>query len=340
MSRRKFIAVLGGAAVVAGNVPMFVLAQQVLARAPDETPRVVLVTIGEESDPAVRSPLVAFEQGMQTAGWSAGVNMRLDYRWLGANNVAQRATDAAAEIVALKPTVVVAAGAAVARAMQQATSTIPIVFAVVSDPIAQGLVSNLAHPGGNITGFSLFETGMGGKWLDLLKKMLPHTMRVAVMFNPIISPVNELFQRSVEEAARSFNVEVTRAPVHDNAEIEAVFEQLAKGQHSALLVPSDGFTFTRSKMIVALAGKYRLPAIYAYRHFVDDGGLVGYGIDLNEHMRSAASYVDRIIKGARPGDLPIQQPTKYTLLINLKSAKTLGLEIPPNVLALADEVIE
>jgi putative tryptophan/tyrosine transport system substrate-binding protein len=187
----------------------------------------------------------------------------------------------------------------------------------VSDPIAQGLVSNLARPGGNITGFSIFEPGMGGKWLDLLKKIAPHTARVAVMFNPVISPVNELFQRSVEDAARSFDIEVTRAPVHDDREIEAVLEQFGLAQNSALLLPSDAFTAFRSKMIVALAGKYRLPAIYAYRRFVDDGGLVSYGIDLDEHLRSAASYVDRIIKGAKPGDLPVQQPTKYTLVINL-----------------------
>jgi putative tryptophan/tyrosine transport system substrate-binding protein len=340
MNRRKFIAVLGGAAAVAGDVPVVVWAQQVLARALDEMPRVVLVAIGDQSDPAVRSGTVAFEQGMRAAGWSAGVNIRLDFRSLGASNIVQRATEVAAEIVALKPAVIVATAAVIAVAMQRATSTIPIVFAVVSDPIAQGLVSNLAHPGGNITGFSLFEIGMGGKWLDLLKKFLPNTTKVAVMFNPIVSPVNELFQRSVAEAAQSFNVEVTRALVHDEAEIEATFEQLARAQYDALLVPSDGFTFFHSKMIVALAGKYRLPAVYAYRRFVDDGGLVSYGIDVNEHMRSAASYVDRIIKGAKPGDLPIQQPTKYTLLINLKSAKMLGLEIPPNVLALADEVIE
>jgi putative ABC transport system substrate-binding protein len=340
MSRRKFIAILGGAAVVAGDVPVVVWAQQVLARAPDELPRVVLVSAGDGADPALRSSVVAFEQGMRAAGWSAGVNMRLDYRWLGADNLVQRATEAAAELAGLKPTVIVAVGAAVALAMQRATSTIPIVFSVVSDPISQGLVSKLAHPGGNITGFSLFEPGMGGKWLDLLKKMLPHTTRVAVMFNPIVSPVNELFVRSVDDAARSFDVEVMRAPVHDDAEIGDAFEQLARAHHSALLVPSDAFTFTRSKMIVALAGKYRLPAIYAYRRFVDDGGLVGYGIDLDEHLRSTASYVDRIIKGAKPGDLPVQQPTKYTLVINVNSAKMLGLEIPPNVLALADEVIE
>ena len=265
------MAALAGAAALAGDVAMIVWPQQVLARAPDEMPRVILLSAGDETDPAVRTSVVAFEQGMRTAGWTAGVNMRLDYRWAGTDP--QRATAAAAEVAGLKPTVIVTVGAAVTLAMQRATSTIPIVFSVVSDPVAQGFVSNLAHPGGNITGFSLFEPGMGGKWLDLLKKMLPHTTRVAVMFNPVISPVNELFQRSVEEAARSFDVEVTRAPVHDDAEIVAIFEQLASAQNGALLVPSDAFTFSRSKMIVALAGKYRLPAIYAYRRFVDDGGL-------------------------------------------------------------------
>jgi putative tryptophan/tyrosine transport system substrate-binding protein len=341
MSRRKFIAVLGGgAAVVAGDVPMVVWAQQVLARAPDELPRVILVSAGDGADPASRRSVVAFEQGLSAAGWSAGVNMRLDYRWLGADDLTKRAAAAAAEIAGLRPTVTVAVGAAVSLAMQRATSTIPIVFAVVSDPIAQGLVSQLAHPGGNITGFSLFEPGMGGKWLDLLKKMLPHTTRVAVMFNPVVSPVNELFLRTVNDAARSFDVEVTRAPVQDDTDIEAIVERLAGARNGALLVPSDAFTVFRSKMIVALATEYHLPAIYAYRRFVGDGGLVSYGVDLDEHMRSTASYVDRIIRGTKPGNLPVQQPTKYTLVINLNSAKLLGLEIPPNVLALADEVIE
>jgi putative tryptophan/tyrosine transport system substrate-binding protein len=312
--RRTFMTMLVGAATLAGDVIVWA-AQQVPARAPDEQPRVMFLSVGEEGDPAIRNAVVAFEQWMRAAGWAAGVNIRLDYRWAGTDQ--QRATAAAAEIAALRPTVILTAGAAVTLAMQRATSTIPIVFSLVSDPIAQGLVSNLAHPGGNITGFSIFEPGMGGKWLDLLKKIAPHTARVAVMFNPVISPVNELFQRSVEDAARSFDIEVTRAPVHDDREIEAVLEQFGLAQNSALLLPSDAFTAFRSKMIVALAGKYRLPAIYAYRRFVDDGGLVSYGIDLDEHLRSAASYVDRIIKGAKPGDLPVQQPTKYTLVINL-----------------------
>ena len=337
--RRKFMVVMAGTAALAGDVAMMVLAQQALARAPDEMPRVVVLLVGEEADPAAPAFRAGFEQGMRAGGWTAGVNVRLDYRWAGTDRP-QRATAAAAEIAGLKPTVIVTVGAAVTLAMQRATSTIPIVFSLVSDPIAQGLVSNLAHPGGNITGFSIFEPGMGGKWLDLLKKMVPHTARVAVMFNPVISPVNELFQRSVEEAARSFDVEVTRAPVYDDGEIEAVLEQFAGAPNGALPVPSDAFTAFRSKMIVALAGKYRLPAIYAFRRFVDDGGLAGYGIDIDEQIRSAASYADRIIKGVKPGDLPVQQPTKYTLVINLNSAKMLGLEIPPNVLALADEVIE
>jgi putative ABC transport system substrate-binding protein len=304
--------------------------------------------VGKETDPESRAFVAAFEQGMRAAGWITGVNVRLDYRWAGADPLdyrwagadPQHTTAVAAEVDGWNPTVIVAVGSQPALAMHRATATIPIVFAAVSDPVGQGLVSSLAHPGGNITGFSNFEPGIGGKWLGLLREIVPHTTRVAVMFNPATSPYNERFQRSVEDAAHSLNVEVMQALVHDDGEIEGVFERLASASNSALIVPADTFTYFRSPMIVALSTKYRLPAIYALRRFAVDGGLVDYGVDLYDQIRSAASYVDRIIKGAKPSDLPIQQPTKYKLVINLKAAKALGLEIPSNVLAIADEVIE
>jgi putative tryptophan/tyrosine transport system substrate-binding protein len=253
------MALLAGAAAVAGDVPVVVWAQQVLARAPDELPRVILVSAGDGADPASRTSVVAFEQGLSAAGWSAGGNMRLDYRWLGTDDLTKRAAAAAAEIARLRPTVTVAVGAAVSLAMQRATSTIPIVFAVVSDPIAQGLVSRLAHPGGNITGFSLFEPGMGGKWLDLLKKMLPRTTRVAVMFNPIVSPVNELFLRSVNEAARSFDVEVTRAPSRVSRPAEPVQAFALNSGGAPRVVPLNFGPDPRSSRSPAMPSFYSLP---------------------------------------------------------------------------------
>lgn len=339
MGRREFMSAFGGAAALAGEAAAIVWPKRVFAQTTGEMPRIAMLQVGDEADPESRAFVAAFEQGMQAAGWTTGVNVRLDYRWAGTDP--QHATAAAAEVAGLNPTVIVAVGSVAAVAMHRATSTIPIVIAVVSDPVGQGFVSSLAHPGGNITGFSYFEPGIIGKWLGLLREIVPHTTRVAVMFNPVTSSYNEFFfQRPIEDAGRSSNVEVMRAPVHDDGEIEAVVERLAATPNGALLVPSDTFTWFRSSMIVALAAKYRLPAIYAFRRFVADGGLVDYGVDPYELICSAASYVDRIIKGAKPGDLPVQQPTKYTLVINLKTAKALGLEIPPNVLALADEVIE
>jgi putative tryptophan/tyrosine transport system substrate-binding protein len=339
IGRRQFISVLGGVAALASEAAMILWPTRVFAqRTTGEIPRIALLWVGEETDPELRKFVAAFEQGMRAAGWITGVNVRLDYRWVGGDP--QRTTAAAAEVNGWNPTVIVAVGSPPAVAIHRVTATIPIVFAAVSDPVGQGLVSSLAHPGGNITGFSNFEPGIGGKWLELLKKIVPHTTRVAAMFNPATSPYNELFERSVKDAAPSLNVEVMQALVHDEGEIEGVFDRLAGASNSALIVPSDIFTFIRSPTIVALAAKYRVPAIYAVRRFAVDGGLVAYGVDLSDQIHSAASYVDRIIKGAKPSDLPIQQPAKYTLVINLKAAKALGLEIPPNVLALADEVIE
>ena len=339
IARREFISAVGGAMALSGEAAMVAWPKSVFAQTTGEMPRIAMLLVGEQADPDSHAFVAAFEEGMRAAGLTAGDNVRLDYRWVGADP--ERAAAAAAEVIGLNPTVIVTVGSAAAVAMRRATATIPIVFAIVSDPIGQGLLSSLAHPDGNITGFSNFEPGIIGKWLGLLREIVPHTTRVAVMFNPVTAPYNEpFFQRPTEGAARSPNVEVIRAPVHDDGEIEAVVERLAAAPNGALLVPSDSFTYFRSSLIVALAAKYRLPAIYSFRRFVVEGGLVDYSVDAFEQVRSAASYAGRIIKGAKPGELPVQQPTKYTLVINLKTAKTLGLQIPPNVLALADEVIE
>jgi putative tryptophan/tyrosine transport system substrate-binding protein len=336
--RREFIATLGGAAALVGGAETIVSPEKGFAQTTSNNPRIAILQAAGQTDPEGRGFVEAFEQGMRTAGWIKDVNVRLDYLWAGPDP--QRATAVAAEAVGWKPAVTVGIGSPVVVPVHRATSTIPIVFALVSDPVAQGLVPSLAHPGGNITGFSHTEPEMGGKWLQLLKEIAPHTTRVMVMFNPGISPYNELFYRSIENAAPSLNVEVTRAPVQVDGDVEAVFEQLAGASNGAVLVPSDAFTFFRSAMIVALAAKTRLPAIYSFRRFVTDGGLIYYGPDPLEQIRAAASYVDRILKGAKPGDLPVQQPTKYALAINLKTAKTLGLDVPLRLQQFADEVIE
>jgi putative tryptophan/tyrosine transport system substrate-binding protein len=331
MKRRAFIALLGGTAIVARSRSAF-------AEPTGRMPKVAVLVVGSPDDPESPMWISAFEQGMQTAGWTKDVNVRLDYRWGGTD--AQHAAAAAADAAASKPDVIVAVGSPVVVAIRRVTATIPIVFSIVSDPVGQGVVPNLAHPGGNVTGFSNLEPGIGGKWLELLKEMAPGATKVAVMFNPASSPYNELFERSVEDGARTYGVQVSRAPVHDDAEIAAAFERLGGEPDVGLLVPSDAFTYFRSAMIVALAAKHRLPAIYPFRRFAEEGGLAAYGVDAFEQLRGTASYVDRILKGAKPGDLPVQMPIKYSLIINLKTAKTLGLNVPSGLLAAADEVVE
>jgi putative ABC transport system substrate-binding protein len=322
--RRAFIAGLGSAATL-------VCSKRSFGQTIGHTPRVAVV--GFEADP---KNIAAFAQGMRETGWIKDINVRFDYHWVGT----KRTTTVATEVVGSNPTIIVTIGSPVTVAMHSASATIPIVFSVVSDPIGQGIVTDLAHPGGNITGFSHFDRDIGGKWLQLLHEITPQTMRFASMFNPAMGSYTELFQRSIEDAARSLSLEVTRAPVRNDGEIEAAFERLAGTTNIALLVPSDQFTYLRSAMIAALAAKYRVPAIYPGRRFVDYGGLVAYSPDLYDEIHRSASYVDRILKGEKPADLPVQAPTKFELVINLKAAKSLGLKIPESILARADEVIE
>jgi putative tryptophan/tyrosine transport system substrate-binding protein len=329
ISKRHLFAVLGCAATCLSTA---------WARATSSNPRVAVLMAIERTDPESQGFVAAFEQGMLEAGWINGVNVQLDYRW--GSTDPQRAMAAALEVSGRNPSVIVAVGSPVVVPLQRATSTIPIVFAIVSDPVSQGLVLSLGHPGRNITGFSHFDPEMGGKWLELLKEIAPHTRLIAVMFNPATSPYNELFQHSIENAASSFKVEIMPAPVNADGEIEAVFERLAGVPNGAVLVPSDAYTYYRSPKIVLLAARSGLPAIYAFRRFVDDGGLVFYGPDPYEEVRSTAFYVDRILKGAEPSELPVQQPSKFNLVINLRTAKALGLDVPLNLQQLADELIE
>jgi putative ABC transport system substrate-binding protein len=330
MKRREFITLLGGAAAW----PRAVRAQQA-----ERVRRIgVFVNLAEGDREGQRS-IQAFQNGLRELGWIEGRNVDIDYRWSpGADTSRIRA--AAADLVGSKPDLILASATEGLAAFSEATRTIPIVFVSVSDPIGQGFVSNLARPGRNMTGFTAFEFSMGGKWIEILKEIAPKLARVAVLFNPKTAPYFASFLRSIATGAESVGLPWIAAPVNDLAEIEPVMAGLAREPEGGLICPSDSFTSFHRKAIISLAASRRLPAIYTWREFAPDGGLVTYGIDRVDLYRRAAPYVDRILRGAHPGDLPIQQPTKFELVINLKTAKTLGLAIPPTLLARADEVIE
>jgi len=285
-----------------------------------------------------QSYLESFVQGLRNLGWIETQNLRIELRWTGGD--AERARSAATELLQLSPDLIFSSSTANLSALLKQGPTMPIVFIQVSDPVAQGFVSNLAHPGGNITGFTAFEVSMGGKWVDLLKQMAPSLKRVALVFNPETSPQNKFFLSSVEAAAPSFGVAVAAARLQDDAGIEPAIETLSRQPDTGLIFPPDTFMQMRSKRIVEIVARYRLPALYVEGDYLEDGGLMSYSQNFDEQFRQAASYVDCILKGAKPGDLPIQLPTKFKLVINLTAAKALDLTVPPSLLALADEVIE
>jgi putative ABC transport system substrate-binding protein len=271
-------------------------------------------------------------------GWTDGRNIQIETRFGGADGDRIRAH--AAELVALAPDVLIGHTTAVIRALRQATSSIPIVMAAINDPVDQGFVSSLAHPGGNITGFTFVDFQMVGKWLEMLKEAAPGVARAALMFNPDTSPYYYLYLRSFEAMPRSVAVDVTAAPVRDTAEVEKTITQLGREPGGGLIVAPDAFTIVHQHWFIRLAQQHRMPAIYFLRTSVAQGALMSYGPDPYDNFRRSASYVDRIFKGAKPADLPVQQPTKFELAINLKTAKALGLQIPDKLLAIADEVIE
>jgi putative ABC transport system substrate-binding protein len=273
-------------------------------------------------------------------GWREGRNLHVDLRWSGGD--AELARIYAAQLIGLMPDMIVAITTTNLIAVRQATSTIPVVFLSVSDPVEQGFVTNVAKPGGNLTGFSAFEFSIGGKWLELLKEIAPPLQRVGVMFNPETSPQSKFFVRSVEAVAPSLGVETTVVPIRATADIEPAFETFARSPNSGLILTSDTFTAMRQNLIVDMASRYRLPAISSNARFAKDGGLMYYGVAINaaDQFRQAAGYVDRILKGAWPADLPIQEPAKFEFVINQKTARTLGLRVPDSIPARADEVIE
>ena len=328
LRRRQFITLLGGAAV---SWPL-------AARAQTKRMRLIGVLMGlVANDPEAQSRVVAFENGLRELGWVKGRNLSIEYRWAGDGNLLR---DDAAELLAMAPDLILANSTPVTAALREHSGAVPIVFTQVTDPVGQGVVPNLAHPGGNLTGFTSFEFSIGTKWLEALKQTAPRVTRVALVFNPQSAPYADLFLRPVEAAAPSFSVTLIRAAVRDPADVDRVFNALAREPNGGLMVLPDISMINYREAIIALAARHRVPAIYPFRFFAASGGLMSYGTDVTEVFRRAATYVDRVLKGTTPGELPIQAPTKYELIINLKTAKALGLTIPPGLLAIADEVIE
>jgi len=326
MKRRELIILLGGLAIWSGAAP---------AQPPDRVRRIgILMGIADDFEGQTR--IAVFRQALQGLGWIEGRNVQLIYRWSAGDAV--QAQQFAKELLDLRSDVILVNSTPVASAVKDTVRRTPTVFVQVSDPVAAGVVQSLPRPAGSITGFTNFDPSIASKWLELLKRVAPNITRVAYLFNPNTAPL--LFARAVENAAPSLSIKPFAAAVHDADEIERVIKQIARESDSALLVLPDLFTATNRESIIALAARYRLPAIYPFRYFAVSGGLMSYGTEVLDTYRQAASYVDRILKGEKPGDLPVQQPTKFEFVINLTAAKAIGLDVSPLLLARANEVIE
>ena len=329
IGRREFITMLGGAAAV---WPLAGHAQQ-----GDRIRRIGVLLPANPDDTEYQARVGAFLQGLQQGDWSIGRNVRIDTRWAGVDADAIR--QHGAELAALAPDVILAHGNAAVAALMRATRTVPIVFPVIGDPVATGFVDSLARPGGNITGFMTTDFSLGGKWLELLKEIFPTVTRAAVLRDTEIGTGTSQFA-VIQAIAPSIKIDVSPISMRNAGEIERDIAMLARTAHSGLVVAAGGAAQRHRALIIGLANRHKLPAVYFDRHFVTDGGLMSYGPDTLDQYRRAAGYVDRILKGEKPADLPVQAPTKYELVINLKTAKALGLEVPPTLLARADEVIE
>jgi putative tryptophan/tyrosine transport system substrate-binding protein len=328
-SRRDFITLLGGAAVA---WPLGARAQQ-----PERMRRVGVLHTPAADDPEGQVRNAAFLQGLEQFGWTDGGNVRIETRWAAGD--ADRIRRFVAELVMLAPDVIVTTGSATVGPLLQATRTVPIVFVGTPDPVGAGFVESLARPGGNITGFSPYEYGIGAKWLELLKQSAPSVSRVAVLRDAAITAGIGMWG-AIQSVAPSFGVELRPIDMRNAGEIERALAAFAGSPNGGLILTGSALGIVHRHLIIRLAARYKLPAVYFARHFVADGGLISYGPDLIDQYRRAASYVDRILKGEKPADLPVQAPTKYELVINLKTAKALGLDVPATVLARADEVIE
>ena len=331
IKRREFITLLGGAAVA---WPLAAGAEQ-----DGHVRRIGVLMAYAENDREYQSNLAAFREELQKLGWTEGRNIQIDYRWAAADPELMRRF--ARELIALQPDVILSSSSPTTASLLQETRSIPIIFANIADPVGSGLVASLSRPGGNATGFMLFEASLAGKWLELLKEIAPRVSRVAAMFNPATAPRGGAYYlASVEAAAQSFGVEAIASPIHAKSDLEAVIATQARQPNGGLIVMPDVFLVTHRVEVTSLAARYRLPAIYFYRVFAKTGGLVSYGNDPVDNYRRSASYVDRVLHGAKPNELPVQAPVKFELVVNLKSATALGLEVPPTLLARADGVIE
>jgi putative tryptophan/tyrosine transport system substrate-binding protein len=328
IARRKFLATLGGAAAW----PLAARAQQ-----GGRGPRIAALMSMAADDPEAQPRVAAFESGLRELGWLDGRNLRIEYRWVSDGDLLRRN---AAELARTPPDLILATSTPVMAALREQGLSVPIMFVQVTDPVGQGLVPNLARPGGHITGFTNFEFSIGTKWLETLKQIAPHVTRVALIYNPETAPYADLFQRPVEAAAPAFAVTPITVAARSAAELEHAVDAFARTPNGGLLVLPDVTNLIHRDQIIALAARHRLPAVYPYRYYAASGGLLSYGSEQTDVFRRAASYVDRILKGTSPGELPVQAPTKYELVINLKTANALGLEVPPTLIARADEVIE
>jgi ABC-type uncharacterized transport system substrate-binding protein len=328
-ARRKFIAALGGTALA---WPLAVRGQQA-----ERMRRVGVLEVRAADDPEEQARLAVFLQALQELGWTDGRNVRIDYRSAGAD--ADRSRTYAAELVALAPDVILASASASVAALLQTTRTVPIVFVNVIDPVGAGFIARLARPGGNATGFTLFEYSLSGKWLELFKEIAPNLTRIAILRDPALAAGIGQFA-VIQGASSSFGIELSPIDVRDAGEIERDVAAFARESNGGLIVTASAGALVHRELIIMLAARHRLPAVYPFRYYVTGGGLICYGPDLKDPYRRAAGYIDRILKGEKAADLPVQAPTKYELAINLKTAKALGLSVPLSLLGRADEVIE
>jgi putative ABC transport system substrate-binding protein len=329
MRRREFLGALGG---VAATWPLAVRAQQ-----SERVRRIGVLVSGAERDAEMLARTGAFKQGLEQLGWVDGRNLRMDYRYAAArSDVHERL---AKELVALRPDVILAYSTPVALAVLRETRSIPILFCNVSDPVGSGLVASLARPGGNVTGMMLYEEGITGKWLSMLKEIAPQTTRVALMANPKLTPF-DYWVRSARARASALGLEVTPSPTTTAADIERTIEATAQTPNSGLVALPDGNSILHRDLVIVATARHRLPAVYAFRFFVAAGGLMSYGTDILDQYRRVASHVDRILKGANPADIPVETPAKYETTVNLKTARALGLAVPSGLLVAADEVFE
>ncbi len=330
MKRREFITLLGGAAVW----PLAARAQQ-----PERKRRIGVLMAHAENDAEFHDYLAAFREGLQKLGWVEGRNIQIDSRW-GALDDAEARQRSAKELIALQPDLILTQNTPPTATMLEQTRAIPVVFVIVADPVGSGFVQSLARPGANATGFTIMEPTIAGKWLELLKEIAPRVNRAAFLFNPATTPYRDIYLKPFQAAAASLALEAIAAPVHDTQELESVVAAHAREPNGSLVVMPDGFLNVHRAEIVLLAARYHVPAVYPWRFFAEIGGLLTYGSVQGDMFRTAATYVDRILKGEKPADLPVQAPTKYELVVNLKTAKALGLDVPPLLQQRADEVIE